>query len=234
MQYDPSTSCLHGDVTLPDHSGMATHALVIMLGGVTTRWKQTVGYHFTDNSVNGVSLKPLILEILRWAKSIGLHVTCITSDMGSANLALFKSFGIVCSRFCTTVNRIPHPCEASRHLHFMYDVPHIIKNLWAAVVNGNAITLSENVVNRFRLPTNSVTADHIKSLLSFQAGKDLKLAPKLTNPVVNPSHFAKMRVAGALNFFSHSVSSGLRYLVDCEGYDQAHLTTAWFVELVNK
>ena len=32
LQYDRSSSCLRGDVTLPQHSGVATHTLVFMLG----------------------------------------------------------------------------------------------------------------------------------------------------------------------------------------------------------
>lgn len=43
-----------------------------------------------------------------------------------------------------------------------------------------------------------------------------------------------MKVSGALNFFSHSVSSRLRYLVENEGYDRKLLTTAWFIDLVDK
>lgn len=46
---DPSSNEYIGDVTLPQHSSSATHALVFMLGGVTSRWKQTVAYHFTGN-----------------------------------------------------------------------------------------------------------------------------------------------------------------------------------------
>ena len=36
------TGKLYGDVTLPGHTGEATHACVFMLAGSTTRWKQVV------------------------------------------------------------------------------------------------------------------------------------------------------------------------------------------------
>ncbi|KAK3896285.1 hypothetical protein Pcinc_000029 [Petrolisthes cinctipes] len=88
-QYDKSSSCLRGDVTLPGHQ-----------------------------------------EIIRRAHDIGLHVSSITSDMGSANQALWKSFRVVVS--------------------------------------------------------------------------------------------------------SHSVSCGVRFLVEHEGRDKSYLTTAWFLEFVNK
>ncbi|KAK4321354.1 hypothetical protein Pmani_007835 [Petrolisthes manimaculis] len=43
-----------------------------------------------------------------------------------------------------------------------------------------------------------------------------------------------MKVSHALNFFSHSVSCGVRFLVEHEGRDKSDLTTAWFLEFVNK
>lgn len=45
--FDISTKQYLGNVDLPGHSGLATHALVFMLGGVNSRWKQTVAYYFT-------------------------------------------------------------------------------------------------------------------------------------------------------------------------------------------
>lgn len=47
--FDTSSSQYIGKVTLPQHSGNATHALIFMLGGITSRWKQTVAYHFTGD-----------------------------------------------------------------------------------------------------------------------------------------------------------------------------------------
>ena len=34
IEYDPSCGSILGDVTLPGHSGPATHALVFMLAGI--------------------------------------------------------------------------------------------------------------------------------------------------------------------------------------------------------
>jgi hypothetical protein len=49
-EYDPGTGKIHGYINLPMHSGKATHALVFMLSGITTRWKQTVAYFMTGNT----------------------------------------------------------------------------------------------------------------------------------------------------------------------------------------
>lgn len=69
------TGKLHGNVTIPGHTGQGTHGLVFMLAGVTMRWKQVVAYHFTGNSSNGAMYKPVIPEIVQRG-SIN-WVTCI-------------------------------------------------------------------------------------------------------------------------------------------------------------
>ena len=83
------------------------------------------------------------------------------------------------------------------------------------------------------LPCNTVTAEHIKALVMFQEDSDLKLAPNPTNAPLNPSHFHKMKVSQVLNFFSHSTSAALRYLVKCWGYSKEFLTSAWLFDHVN-
>ena len=83
----------------------------------------------------------------------------------------------------------------------------------------------------------------IKHLVEYQANKHLLLAPKLTAGSISPSHFDKMKVGQALNFFSKSVSAGIRFMVaeaqnmeselyylKTSGLDKQYLTTAWFIE----
>ncbi|KAH9371752.1 hypothetical protein HPB48_021031 [Haemaphysalis longicornis] len=51
LECDTSTGSVHGYTTLPvpgaPAKSIATHALVFMLGGVSSRWKLVVGYHYT-------------------------------------------------------------------------------------------------------------------------------------------------------------------------------------------
>ena len=66
------------------------------------------------------------------------------------------------------------------------------------------------------LPSAVVDISHIRDLLTFQQHKTLKLAPKLTASVLEPSHFQKMNVGLAMNLFSRSVSAALRFLIERE------------------
>lgn len=62
LAYNPSKRTAIGRPTIPSaddscpEDALATHALVfIMLGGVTTRWKQAVAYEFTGNSFSAAA-----------------------------------------------------------------------------------------------------------------------------------------------------------------------------------
>ena len=123
-----------GEVTLPGHTGKATHALVSMLSGISTRWKKTVTYYFTGHAVHGEVLKLIGIDIVEAAAEIGLKVISVTSDIGACNLALWNSFGVRCSRMFETVHRVPHPFSEGDNLYiYLVDVRHVIKNLKAAL-----------------------------------------------------------------------------------------------------
>ena len=79
-------------------------------------------------------------KIISRTADIWLHVQSMTSDMGSANRAMWKSFGVICGKQCRTVHRIPHPHDES-WLYFLADVPHLFKNIKAAIVNGQDFVL---------------------------------------------------------------------------------------------
>jgi len=232
VEFDKRTCHFIGDVTLPDHSGPATHSLVFMLGGITTRWKQTVSYYFTGNSTDGTVFCRIITDIILCAKNIGLNVLAFTSDMGSANRAMWKRFGIVSTKDkckCT----FPHPSSPDKCVYVFADVPHLVKNLRNHIVKGHDLVLPAHVVAKFNLPTSVVCVQPLRKLVEYQADKDLKPAPKLTAKHLDPGHFEKMKVSNAMAVFSSSVSAALRLMVETENWDVSFLTTAWFLETIN-
>lgn len=89
--FDTSTNTYLRCANLSNHSDnkhTATHALVFMIGGIASRWKQVVAYYYTGNSVDGAKIKPIVCDIIKKVEQIGLRVHSITSDMGSANMGL--------------------------------------------------------------------------------------------------------------------------------------------------
>ncbi|XP_077523635.1 uncharacterized protein LOC144134642 [Amblyomma americanum] len=56
------------DSSLPDDC-LATHALVFMLGSLSTRWKQTIGYQLTGNSIHTASFKAHVVYLITACES---------------------------------------------------------------------------------------------------------------------------------------------------------------------
>ena len=233
IEYDWSISEISGNATLPGHSGPATHGLVFMLGGLSSRWKQVVAYFLTGNKTDGSCFRSIILAIIEKAAAIGLHVCAVTSDMGAPNRAMWATFGVTTNRQFN-ITSIAHPINPEKNLYFLADVPHIIKNLKSAFINGLAIYLTERVCRENKLTSNIVNLEAVKDLMEFQKDSDLKLAPSLKESMLKPSHFDKMKVSNALHFFSHSVSSAIRYMVQTNGRNSDYLTTAYFIEQCNR
>lgn len=123
--YNPATGSLVGDITFPGEKGIATHALVFMLVGICNRWKHIVGYHFTGNSFNSNTLKQIIFQIINKTEKLGFHINFITSDMGSGNTGLWKLLDINTGRYSKIKNYIIHPCDDTRYLYVIADIPHI-------------------------------------------------------------------------------------------------------------
>ncbi|KAK5890438.1 hypothetical protein CesoFtcFv8_013958 [Champsocephalus esox] len=149
--------------------------------------------------------------------------------MGSPNRAMWKSFGVDQNK-----TSVPHPAKPDRQLYFMPEVPHLVKKLKSALVRGQVFIIPEDVVNRENLPSNEVSVVPIKDLLTFQEGMALKIAPHLSAAAIEPSHFDKMKVGLALNVFSKATSAGLKYMVQQENRPLSYLTTAWFLEQVDR
>ena len=235
QNYDNTTSNYIGFITVGDEpsSTFATHALVFMVAGVLSRWKQTVAYHFTGDSINGEYLGNFVKQILIKCSNIGLNVICVTSDMGSSNQSFWKSYGVIAGRYTLTNNFFQHPDVPQKKIFIIADPVHLFKNIRMALLNNKTIELPENVVAQHNLQHNLVQASHIKELVDYQDKLNFKLAPKLHEQDLTPSHFQTMRVSSATNVISHSVSSGLKFLAD-ELKKPKLLTTAWFLDRVEQ
>lgn len=166
------------DGTLPEDT-LATHGLVFMLGGVTTRWKQTVAYHFTGNSFSSSAVKNVILDIIEKCEKISIYVDAVVSDMAGGNQALWKEFGIIVGKHCKASVSCPHPSDASRRLYFIADVAHLLKNLRNHFTRGQSFFLPDDIVTKQKLPSNEAKIEHVKALVQIDAKLDLNLAPHL-------------------------------------------------------
>lgn len=125
LVYDHSCRCIVGSPTLPLCDGslpedtLAIHGLVFLLGGLSTRWKQTIVNLLTGSSFSALALKEEIIKIIMACKSIGFKIHVVTSDMEGRNLALWNLFGIHAGRDSRPHTSCVHPCESGRKLWFL-------------------------------------------------------------------------------------------------------------------
>ena len=240
LEYDKGLNKFLGlvsnDVMLPTASSsssvpLASHALVYMIRGITSNWKQVVAYYLTGVSVSGDVLWKLTKNLVQLLGNKGINVRAVVSDMGAANKGMWKSAGVKVNRD-TVKSSVQHPFYLQQDLYFFADVPHLLKNIRNCLLT-NDIILPRDVVNEFCLPTSIVSMKHIRKIVEIQENSDFKIAPSLSLKHVDPKQFEKMKVNVAAQLLSHSTASALRFAVHDNLLPADALTTAWFVELIN-
>lgn len=98
IQFDIGTQSYIGKITVPlaksSDEADATHAMVFMIVGLCSKYKQIVAYELTGDSVNAQKFLEIILSIVKKAWQIGLRCNGLVSDMGGSNAAVWKLLGI--------------------------------------------------------------------------------------------------------------------------------------------
>ncbi|KAM7306584.1 uncharacterized protein ISCGN_010287 [Ixodes scapularis] len=240
--YDPSVKGLIGKLstklgpkaTCTD--GRATHAMVFMLCGMSSRWKQTVAYHLTRTSFCKLEMRNFIFTLINECEFIGIRIDAIITDMGPGNQAIWSICGIGAMKHCKTSVSCAHPCanESDRQLFFIADAPHVLKNLRGHLVRGQLISIPDEIVERNKLPTSEVSLSYVRDVAQRDGTSAVKLAPHLKDKHLDPSHYEKMSVSSALAVLNHSTGSAIRVLVKGGKMSPAAVTTAWFLETVYK
>lgn len=213
----------------------ATHALVFMLAGITTRWKQTIGYQLTSNSYDANEANDIISKIIMQCQSIGLDVCAIISDMGPQNQALWRLHKITAGRFSkiNSFQEFTINDTETKKVYFLPDPTHIYKNIRLALTN-NVFSISQEIVSKYNLPFNEISMEPIIAVIEEDKNVDLKIAPYLKEIHVQPQHFDKMKVQGAMALLNHDVAAAIKYYIARGKIAEKHLTTAWFLEIVHK
>jgi hypothetical protein len=133
-------------------------------------------------------LGDILLEIFQKTSEIGLTIHSVTSDMGAANQAMWRKFGIMAGKHPATKNFIINPSDGGK-IYFLADGPHLLKNIKNCLVQNKSIQLSPYFVEKYKLPSNLVKIEHIKTFCDEEETVDLKFAPKLSVDLLNTGHF---------------------------------------------
>ena len=234
--YDPSTCTFFGNTTIGnDKSDTADNALVFMLVGLKMKWKQIVGFHYTNKKMVGADLKPEIIKVITLAENIGLRVHNVTSDMSGPNQGLWSEFDIYVKNWSATDinNSVEHPCDKNRKLYFTPDVPHALKSIKTSLINNEIIKIHPTHVAEFGLPSDTVKSKYLMEIVKADEGDDYKLAPKLNHKILEKSHFQKMRVNNSKYTVNIQSSSSLEFLTGGNSKDP-RITTVWFMQFIDR
>lgn len=210
------------DVSVTDNSQIkvATNALVFMVRGLSTKWKQILGYFLVHRSMPGKSLKTLVVSCISKLQKIGLKVVSTVCDQGSNNISLFNELGLSVDQTSFEVN--------GEKIFFMFDPPHLLKSF-------------RNNLMRYKLeferPTfGRVTADwkYVRDYYAIDAKNDPRVTPKLTEMHIKPVGRAKMKVKYAAQALSTSVAASISLLAGVGKFDESAKHTSYLIHTMDK
>ncbi|XP_053686871.1 uncharacterized protein LOC128736413 [Sabethes cyaneus] len=224
-----------GKVTLPPGPENASQAMVFVLAGVRTRWKQVVAYHFTGKSTQPKEIKAVLDEIILKSEQAGAKIRFMTCDCCPTNVSVWSLFGIISKmKTCRDTKPVIHPLDNNRVIEIIPDVIHVFKSIVRGWVHNKVITLPAAVVTKFNLVSAEVNIQHLRDLVMFEQTNKLKAAHGLRLEYLEKgSTFDSMKVDVSMKVCNDAVATALRYFaVHANRHDV--LPTAFFVEVVAK
>ena len=179
----------------------ASEALVFLLVGMRSHWKQPIGYFLTDKATARTQAA-LINIALAKASSAGLKVWCVTSDGTTTNINTFKKLG--CSfghTYDTILTKFKHP-ETGEDVFVILDACHMLKLARNALAFLGTISTSEDDQIQWKF-------FHALNLVQEQEG--FKLGNKLSNNHLQLEKH-KMNVSLAAQTLSGSVADAIDFM----------------------
>ena len=167
---------------------LATSAVVFMARGLTSNWKQPLGYYLVHESCSSSMLKTKLFEIISQVTSIGLNVCAVISDLGSNFQKLLKEMDITPTTSWFMCN--------GKKIFYLFDPPHLIK-----AVRNNLINYD------FHFGQQIARWNDILTMYERDKSQTIRSCPKLTNKHVHLTGFTKMKVKYATQILSHTVSA---------------------------
>lgn len=236
--YCMSNSKFYGDVTISGPAGTASHALVFMLVGIRSRWKQVVGYHFTGHTIYEEALKDVVFEIIQKVEAIGCKLSFITSDCGPSNKKLWNCLGVKFHKDEVMESQsIVHPFDSSRTIEVIPDVIHVFKSTVQGWIKNEVIYLPANIVEVNGFTSNEVKISHLQDLVNYEKQNLLKVSYGLTPQDVDfkkkKSNFDAMKVCNSYKYVNSNVAAALRLYSDLANRPEV-LPTVYFIEHLSK
>ncbi|XP_022830991.1 uncharacterized protein LOC111359629 [Spodoptera litura] len=210
----------------------ADHALVFMLRGLCSNWKQPICYYFCEGTTSTIEVKRIVQEVVAKVANSGLLPIALVCDQGTTFRSALKGL-----REDTEQRRIlkgehnDGTIEVSgQRLSVVFDPPHLLKGLRNNLLNKNMIF-------------NGSIATWDDILIVYKADCQLghtRMNKKLTDHHIISSKIKKMKVSVAAQALSEQTSAMLKYTalfdttVGGEKVSATMKTTGDAVEFIDK
>jgi len=198
--------------------GLASQALVVMIRGLTSKWKQAVGYYLACGGTKSSMLQSIVSNSIDLVTKAGGCIKMIVCDQGANNRAFYSMIGVT----------VEHPYfehSSGQRIFCMFDPPHLFKS-----VRNNLLKYV------FQIGENNQYVDwkYIQQFYDCDSKQALRLCPKLTMQHMEVTNFSKMKVSYAVQVFSKSVAAGIDTYVSLKALPEAASHTAKFLDMMDK
>ena len=178
-------------------TAIASHALVFMVGGLSSRLKFSLGY-FGTQSATSYMLFPLMWKAVGLCETYaGLKVVCVVSDKASPNQKMYKMHKLRDGVVYSTPNVFA--TDEDRDLYFFSDPPHLLKT------TRNNFAASGFQSSRLMWNQKDIIWKHLVDLYESDRTSLIRKMPKLTNEHIHLNPYSKMRVNLAAQVMSETV-----------------------------
>lgn len=203
-QFDTATSEFLGHINVGKQknyqicSPLAKEALVLMVSGIGSEFKSTIGY-FLSNGICADEKAALIEEAISRLHKAGVVVASVTCDGPSTNIATFKNLG---ANFDADRPYFMNPFEEGRIIYAVLDVPHMLKLARNCLASKKTLYDGDD---------NKIEWRFVENLVSLQISKNFNLGNKLSKSHIEWEN-RKMNVRLAAETLSNSCATSIEYL----------------------
>ena len=119
---------------------------------------------------------------------------------------------------------------------FNPDPNHAVKGLKNFLINKRQLTLSQEEVDEFGLPSNIVDYQAIEDLVEFTSTHEMNISHQVSKAVLKKAadRYGKMDVGATIKIFSEDTAAGIMMMVESGHYPKTYATTAHWIRQVAK
>jgi len=169
------------DKSMDEIVGPHSHAQVVLVIGLFSKWKQPIFYDF-DTPIDKKLLNQLIFD----TECLGFPVMATVSDQGGSNQGLGTELGISIKH-----TSLENPYESNRRIWMFYDAHHIIKLLKSHLIDHGLVLSNSTLINKSTILN-----------LICNNGTEFCYSSGMTLEILELAGAERMKVGPVLKFFS--------------------------------